>query len=531
MAENAKKQKSDVPRSRHRSLTERVVVTGMLELVTPAHFGNGDADDATDLPLLLDETDGRALLTGASLAGALRNYLREWEQGYEQRGEGMTAQLFGSARAEATNARDNEPGDQSPLIVDDALSLTSIHPLIELRDGVALDATTRTAVDGKKYDFELLAAGTKFALRFELLLDQGSQHQERLRALALALAGLSKGEIRLGARKRRGFGACEVKQWTVTRFQFRQAEELLTWLVSEHKTLSDKLLAAQPERAHSQPQPKHGPDIAGLLGVSLDELHQVPDQRQSFEIEARFAVDGSLLVRSGFDEQDCGPDTVHLQTHNPRTGKPQAVLPGTSLAGALRQRAQRIAHTLAGADQQKGVQAFINEMFGPHEIKDGKQARASRIVVNEEFVEGGQSLVQTRIKIDRFTQGTIEAALLEEAPHFGGQVKLKLKLLLIPHDRNEAEIGLLLLVLKDLWLGDLPLGGASSIGRGRLRGQTATLRWHTLSKPPLAVTVTAQEAGALAFDDATAADKLEHCVKQLQQVAWAALAQEEEEQS
>ena len=34
---------------------------------------------------------------------------------------------------------------------------------------------------------------------------------------------------------------------------------------------------------------------------------------------------------------------------------------------------------------------------------------------------------------------------------------------------------MLLLLLKDLWTGDLPLGGESSIGRGRLRGLEAKL--------------------------------------------------------
>ena len=34
-------------------------------------------------------------------------------------------------------------------------------------------------------------------------------------------------------------------------------------------------------------------------------------------------------------------------------------------------------------------------------------------------------------------------------------------------DEFEAQAGLLLLVLKDLWSGDLPLGGESSVGRGR----------------------------------------------------------------
>lgn len=512
------------PRTTHRHLTARIVVTGKLVLTRPAHFGNGDADATTDLPLLLDEVTKRAMIPGASLAGALRNYLREWQWGYEltlparneqadfdhgawNESEILAGRLFGGHRG-------YKSGAQSPLIVDDAYS--SPPAQIELRDGVAIDATTRTAADERKFDYQLLPAGTEFELRFELLLDKRPDlNQERLRALALALRGLSNAEIRLGARKRRGFGCCEVRMWEVTSFALNQPADLVAWLVADY-----------PEWVKATPKPSSGRDIAGLLGVSLNELQQVEDNRESFEIEAQFALAGSLLVRSGFDEQDRGPDTVHLQTYNPHSRQRQAVLPGTSAAGALRQRAQRIANTLVGTAQQAGVQAFINDLFGPHEIKEGKQARASRVLVNEEFIHGGQSLVQTRIKIDRFTQGTIEAALLEEAPHFGGEVKLKLKLHLIPNDYSAAEIGLLLLLLKDLWLGDLPLGGASSIGRGRLCGQTATLRWQ--GPAPLAVTLTARDGGALAFDDASAASQLEQCVAALKDVPWVELSKPKE---
>lgn len=42
---------------------------------------------------------------------------------------------------------------------------------------------------------------------------------------------------------------------------------------------------------------------------------------------------------------------------------------------------------------------------------------------------------------------------------------------------TDRDVGLLLLLLKDLWSGDLPLGGAASIGHGRLRGVEATLIW------------------------------------------------------
>ncbi|NUQ01877.1 MAG: hypothetical protein HUU35_18690, partial [Armatimonadetes bacterium] len=73
-----------------RRIRKRIVVTGQLELVTPAHLGNGDGDEQVDLPLLRETTfasklgDERPILTGASLAGALRSYLRCREQGWRQ---------------------------------------------------------------------------------------------------------------------------------------------------------------------------------------------------------------------------------------------------------------------------------------------------------------------------------------------------------------------------------------------------------------------------------------------------------------
>ena len=61
-------------RTEHRSIKERWVITGTLHLETPAHFGNGDANAISDMPLLLNEVDQKPLLPGTSIAGALRNY-------------------------------------------------------------------------------------------------------------------------------------------------------------------------------------------------------------------------------------------------------------------------------------------------------------------------------------------------------------------------------------------------------------------------------------------------------------------------
>lgn len=37
---------------------------------------------------------------------------------------------------------------------------------------------------------------------------------------------------------------------------------------------------------------------------------------------------------------------------------------------------------------------------------------------------------------------------------------------------------MILLLLKDLWVGDLPVGGEASVGRGRLQGNFARLAFY-----------------------------------------------------
>lgn len=433
-----------------RQIVERIVVTGELVLLTPAHLGNGEAEGRTDMTLLRDPlTETQALLTGASIAGALRNYLREVSHGYAtalpERGQGsVVTALFGGEREDAE-------GNQSALIVDDALSHA---PEVTVRDGVRIDPRTGTSKveqrddgtkKGFKFDLELLEAGTVFPLRFELLIPQGKSAELKL-ALAQALHGFEVGEIALGARKRRGFGKCLVRAWHVNVYNLTQAAGLLAWL-KEDETAA-----------------RSGSDIRALLGVT----EEGDDQRVFFEIKAAFELAGSLLIRSEIDAGE-NADTGHLHTRLD-DGTRVPVVPGTSLAGVLRHRALRITNTLAADGLGAGV---VDAMFGSSE----KPLTASRVSVSETVIRGTRELVQNRVKIDRFTGGAYPTGLFGEQALWGGpqsRVSLELRL----RNPHEHEVGLLLLLLKDLWTGDLPIGGERSIGRGRLRGVEADIVWQ-----------------------------------------------------
>ncbi|MCL4871913.1 MAG: hypothetical protein KJ063_23385 [Anaerolineae bacterium] len=468
-----------------RRIIQRILIEGELVLQTPTSLGGGDSTDLTDMPLLVSLSDEQTpLLTGASLAGALRSYVRTREMGYlapepdhfkddrvayrrtqKQEWNSLAQTLFGGEYAESVTAGEQQIlMDQSAILIDDALG--EAHT-IETRFGVMLTPQTRTAADDKLFDTQLWPAGTTFPLRLELLIRESDNADQLKQGLAAALDGLAKGEIMLGGRKRRGYGQVQVKQWQVRTFDLQKVSDLLAWLEEGAKPLNEQKSVITEA------------NIYQALEVKAWEQ----DKRHSFTMKSTFALDGSLLIRTANSQGDQVADFVHLQAKQV-DGKLAPVLSGTSLAGALRGRAHKIANTIANEQRAK---TLIYDLFGPDmddsewaktqaNQKDGRvQPRASRLLVAETVIEHGiTDRVQNRVSIDRFTGGARDTALFNEQPVWGKPetcITVDLRLL----NPKPCEVGLLLLLLKDLWTGDLALGGESSVGRGRLKGKEATL--------------------------------------------------------
>lgn len=487
-----------------RRIEQRIIVEADLVLETPAHFGDGDANDFTDMPLLISaDVNGKTapLLTGATLTGALRAYLNNREFGFRAniiKPYALSELLFGAQKGD-----DEDNGCQSALIIEDAFDKAGKG--MEMRENVKLDNATRTAhmtkvtVNGQKFmrgelfDMQLWPTGTTFPIRFELLLMQTPRqmkmetedYQDKVKeAFLIALDGLTDGSITLGARKNRGFGRISLKNWRVKSYDLKN--DLYAWLESGHLPL------AQLNEARLD----HPSKAKVFEGISPR------DNREWLKIDLTCRLDpySSLLIRDsgGADSQ---VDAVHLRSSE------QPVLSGTSLTGALRARAQRIVN-LVYPDNPEKAQRCLDALFGSDlHSKEGddttvkqrnKNAKASRLIVEEHVIEDAVvDLVQNRVSIDRFTGGARDTALFNEQPLFGTKetrVKMKWRLLK-PSAANgkkemgdhefKAQIGLLLLLLKDLWTADLPIGGEVGVGRGRLEGIQAeiTLYQPDESKP------------------------------------------------
>ena len=303
------------------------------------------------------------------------------------------------------------------------------------------------------------------------------------------LYGLTQQAAKTG-RQRRGYGRCQVMGWHVERFAMNDVAKVVKWL------------------NYQMPDAVKATDFMPNIAQELKAQFEGTDAREFFQMKATFKLASSLLIRADSGKADA-PDMVHL-----KNAAGEAALSGTSLAGSIRARAGRIARTLKGAAGDE----LIRGIFGWHDENDPDNASGSRLLVQESVVENPiANLVQNRVKIDRFTGGAYPGALFSQQPLFARteepttvKVNLSLrKLAQMDDEWFQAEVGLLLLVLKDLWTGDLPLGGERSVGRGRLEGQEVKLMLNGRS-----ITIHTNKDGNLTFPDG-GAQALEDCVNAL----------------
>ena len=123
----------------------------------------------------------------------------------------------------------------------------------------------------------------------------------------------------------------------------------------------------------------------------------------------------------------------------------------------------------------------MDELMGPSPEQMKKLAqkdkRRSRFIV-EETVVVGEAHKQTRIRANRFTGGTIPSALFSSVPIWQRGEGHAVTLHFGARRAKGWEAGLCILLLKDLWLGRIAIGGEKSIGRGLLTGLRADIHYR-----------------------------------------------------
>lgn len=423
-------------------IIERIYLKGEYRLTSPLMMGSGE-DTNTDMDILKDAL-GNVFIPGTAIAGTIRSYLA----GGQKKEDETLRHLFGERDKEST---------QSLIYVSNATIKN--NPNVRSRDGVALELDTKTAKDKAKYNYEIVEPGAAFDMRFEVAFR--AKHKDIIPTckgyLVRMLAALQDGDIAFGAKTRRGFGKGQIETLQILDLNLESSDRKMieTWLTFDWNTMPDVTLKQVQERW----------ELETIALVSSDKENR---------IEVEFTLPYSLLIRDYLSNPN-EPDAIHLRSgENP-------IIPGTSWAGAIKHQMKRICAELGMKPilrNKETTYPIIEELFGFVDIdakKPKNKAKASRITFDESVIQNAKTLNYTRNKIDRFTGGTVTGALFEEQPVFGDkQATIPLRITIKkPEDSHmeDAEIGLLLLALQDLWHGIQAIGGETSVGRGILQGK------------------------------------------------------------
>lgn len=439
----------------------KIYVCVPLTLATPVIIGCGESEnsdvDVLREPVFADSnknadslTASYPLIPATSLIGVFRSYLQD--KVVEQLSPAERDQfkyLFGVIVTPEQKEKNPQALEaQSAMQCEDILLREA---RITVRDGVAIDLKTNTAKDKQKFTYEVIEQASSFPLRLEITLRK-KYHKETFKSfLATIFAGIEGGHIRLGAKTNKGFGRLHLKKDAVkiAELEFSNSDHVRQWLSRE-------------------------PDYKSL---ALNDWKPFNAVHKQFQIAAEFSIKNSLLIKS-YDASPTSPDAVPIK----RKSGEQYVLPGTSVMGAVRHRAWKILRTLGWSEAEVDVKMKALFGFVKEDEKDNPAGRG-RVRIEETIIDERQNKspqnvfpeVQTRIKIDRFTGGTIHGALFEMMPLWQKGKQPTVRIIMTIKDYHDWEAGLLLLVLKDLWTGDLAIGGEKSVGRGVLQGHYAKI--------------------------------------------------------
>jgi CRISPR/Cas system CSM-associated protein Csm3 (group 7 of RAMP superfamily) len=457
-----------------RDVYSRLRLTGTLVTWSPLHVGGHGDDVDSDLPLARDGA-GQVYVPGTSLAGSLR------ELAERLLGENLIDSLWGYQR--------DDRGHASFVVIDDAVIENADLVVIEIRDGVGIDRQWSAAAEHIKYDCAILPRGTRMKLHVTVDVTKRDGRNEALAMIAALKEALEQGEVGLGAARTRGLGHVRLIDGTLTEQVFGTRQGILGLLRQSAGAVVSSGDLAQASAAH-RPQP-----------------------RPRLKLTIHWKPDGPLMVKAGFDgiAADMLPLTSGID------GQVSLVLPGSSVKGAFRSQAERIVRTVlldsrpAWLGEQDAKKKFldavevklINELFGERGEKADahdnrtwlpglgavavidcygqrrltqQQWQAIQAATNDQELR--QALDAAGLKpwtqayhvaIDRWLGSAAESmlyAVLEPHRTEWEPLTLEVDLRRLPDALHLPGMALLLLVIRDLAQGRLPLGFATHRGMG-----------------------------------------------------------------
>ena len=489
-----------------------------VHLVTDSPLHSGGIDEMVDRSRDPDERTtvarrfardgcGRPVLTGRSVKGALRAACQRFREEHGDavelterelrqlwgddgtRGAGSAAPLRASAITVHTVELPTEgyEGNEEHKI------------MLPTRMGNAIDRYWGSAGDTALFEHEYLPRGKELALTITAeaglpdgvevpqgdVPPPGPEQVEKLFALIIGL--IKDGRVAFGGRQNAGWGRVALsdskKAWTLTKAEPGSRAGLEEWLSGA----GGRSVDVDPVDCEGSGRMRIEITWDSPTGILVAE----PPQEDS----DAGAADGSPGEAEGVDSEETKP--ARPLRAGPEDTDP-IVLPGSSVRGALRTRATRIARTilLAKKDPNTGADwsgAGVHEQLAqdPSLVRDlfgSTTHRGALTVLDTLAAKDGPSRKVTHNAGDRWTGGVADGALYSEEVYDSTWNSIVLELDLDRlltnakagleetsgredsqgEDRSRAAFCLLGLVLAELAAGTLPLGSRGTRGMGQV---------------------------------------------------------------
>lgn len=377
---------------------------------------------------IIREND-EVIIPASGFVGMLRNYFYKYVDLTDGKLNTNALYFWGNTKFDEDNQI------QSHLMVDDLICINP-KPTIVVRDGVAINQAKGTAEHQGKYDYELIEPGAEFSLNIEITIRKGFDVETFKQIINFIISQGNAKKYKQGAFTSHGFGKLEWKYVKVYHFEFKKDAD--AWF--------DYCLSGKINKPCAD----------------LEKYNNLkPKDIKHASITGSFSIKNSLIIGASDDNLlENSLDKTHIKNSN---GHP--LITAKSIRGPIRHRAYKILNTINSSEYAK---TLIDNLFGF--VDENKRiAKKSRIMNYETVVDGANpKQIQPRIKIDRFTGGTMNSALLSSQPlwHHDETFEIRFDI----EEYENEEIAIMLLVMKDLMNEDLPIGGEKAIGRGVLTG-------------------------------------------------------------
>ncbi|MEU8393698.1 RAMP superfamily CRISPR-associated protein [Nonomuraea sp. NPDC048892] len=481
-----------------RPVSSRIRVRGWLRTESPLHVGGLEHEPSEPLPIAMDGR-GHLYVPATTLAGVLR----AWCLGSGEIPSAMD-EVWGY------EADGGAGGQASRVVVADALvTRTTVtdergvpaHPLehdvLEYRPSVAIDRVTGAAVPEFLHGREVIPIGCYLRLEFHIESNEQPDRDEAL--MGALLAALSGRQVRLGAATGKGLGLVRLldEPLDVIVDRFDSPEGLLA------------LLRNDPSRNRT------------VVSLRAGEA-ALPPRREVLDVRITWKPTAPVMVRSG--AAGLLADTLPLVTRI--DGRHLTlVLPGSSIKGMLRTHAELIERTArdlpapaappgepaarhgaafraqlaqlpavralfgAARDEAAGHQAgalraeeCLASLSIPHELWDSVTGSGETLSppedgrpfqvpepIRDRLADVGLERAD-HVALDRWTGGAADGRLFSVLePYDVCWEPIRLSVDLTRLDRaveRDVGLGLLLLVLRDLAEGRIPVGAATNRGFG-----------------------------------------------------------------